>query len=67
MSGHFLQVIDERGKNYCVKGDEEADSRVVELVRGPLALAIKQILCHGLRQSNGIVSSLISHPWPFIG
>ena len=50
-----------------MKGDEEVDVRIMELVRGPLALTLKQILCHGLRKSTRIVSSFITHPWLFIG
>jgi hypothetical protein len=41
-------------------------TKFVELVRGPLALAFKQILCHGLKKPNGIASSFF-HPWQFIG
>lgn len=60
-------MIDERGKNYCVNGDEAVNSQIVRLCRGQLATAIRRILFHGIRSSNRIVSSFVSHPWPFIG
>ena len=43
----FVQVIDERGRDYCVRGDEAVCPRIAELARGPLAFALRQILCHG--------------------
>lgn len=62
-----IEVMDERGKDYCTRGDEVRHGRngwmvwtqdighspqaicprVAELVRGPLAFAFHQILCHG--------------------
>ena len=63
----FVEIIDERGKNYCVFGDEAVEPRVGEIVRGQFSQAFFKLLTHGLRETNIIVSSFISHPWPFIG
>ncbi|KAL3108857.1 hypothetical protein niasHT_015033 [Heterodera trifolii] len=69
----FVKVIDERGTDYCARGDEMVCARIAELVRGPLAFAFHQILCHGLRSSlksslwsSSTSSSSSSHPWTFI-
>lgn len=59
--------MDERGKNYCINGDEAISNEIVRLTRGQLGTAIRKILFHGIRTSNRIVSSFVSHPWPFIG
>ena len=40
----FVQLIDERGKDYCARGDEAVCPRIAELARGPLAFAFRQIL-----------------------
>ncbi|KAH7732229.1 Variant SH3 domain containing protein [Aphelenchoides avenae] len=42
----FVELIDERGKNYCILGDEAVDTRVSELVRGPLATTFRRVLFH---------------------
>ncbi|VDK42082.1 unnamed protein product [Anisakis simplex] len=60
----FVEVVDERGKNYTVFGDEAVCSEITELVRGRLASALKPILEHGLRRSG--VLNLAVHPWLFI-
>uniref|UniRef100_A0A183CSV1 RUN domain-containing protein n=1 Tax=Globodera pallida TaxID=36090 RepID=A0A183CSV1_GLOPA len=68
----LIKVLDERGKDYCARGDEVVCARITELVRGPLAFAFHQILSHGLRSSRhaGIwpsnASSSSTHPWTFI-
>uniref|UniRef100_A0A914CUA2 Uncharacterized protein n=1 Tax=Acrobeloides nanus TaxID=290746 RepID=A0A914CUA2_9BILA len=62
----FVEVIDERGKNYCINGDEAVDSKISDLVRGPLAMAFRRIMFHGIRESSRMISSFVSHPWPFI-
>ncbi|KAI1732181.1 rab-GTPase-TBC domain-containing protein [Ditylenchus destructor] len=62
----FVEVIDERGKNYCAHGDEAANSEIVGLVRGLLVSAIRRILFHGIRSSSRITPGFTSHPWPFI-
>ncbi|VDM38099.1 unnamed protein product [Toxocara canis] len=60
----FVEVVDERGKNYTVFGDEAVCPEVTEHIRGRLASALKPILEHGLRRSG--VLSLAVHPWLFI-
>lgn len=66
----FVQVVGEHCKNYCVKGDEVLSPRIAELVRGAFAFAFRQVLSHGIRQTNrhfGILSSSnAAHPWSFI-
>uniref|UniRef100_F1KV49 RUN and TBC1 domain-containing protein 3 n=1 Tax=Ascaris suum TaxID=6253 RepID=F1KV49_ASCSU len=60
----FVEIVDERGKNYTVFGDEAVCPEVTEQIRGRLASALKPILEHGLRKSG--VLSLAVHPWLFI-
>lgn len=63
----FVEVIDERGKNYCANGDEAVSAQIVRLTRGQLANACRRILFHGIRLANRIaVSAFVAHPWPFI-
>uniref|UniRef100_A0A7E4V5X8 RUN and TBC1 domain-containing protein 3 n=1 Tax=Panagrellus redivivus TaxID=6233 RepID=A0A7E4V5X8_PANRE len=62
----FVEIIDERGKNYCVFGDEVVNQQIGEIVRGQFFQSFLRILHHGLRDTNMIVASLVSHPWPYI-
>lgn len=63
----FVEIIDERGKNYCAFGDEAVQPRIGEIVRGQFSQAFFKLLNHGLREANIIAASFVSHPWPFIG
>uniref|UniRef100_A0A1I7ZVY2 RUN and TBC1 domain-containing protein 3 n=1 Tax=Steinernema glaseri TaxID=37863 RepID=A0A1I7ZVY2_9BILA len=60
----FVEIVDDRGKNYSVYGDEAINSEVTELIRGQLATAFKQIMEHGLRHYS--LYSFALHPWLFI-
>uniref|UniRef100_A0AC34FM49 RUN and TBC1 domain-containing protein 3 n=1 Tax=Panagrolaimus sp. ES5 TaxID=591445 RepID=A0AC34FM49_9BILA len=62
----FVEIIDERGKNYCAFGDEAVQPRIGEIVRGQFSQAFFKLLNHGLREANIIAASFVSHPWPFI-
>lgn len=63
----FVEVIDERGKNYCSSGDEAVDSTIASIVRGPLAMVFRRILLHGIRSSSRLHPSFVPHAWVFIG
>lgn len=58
-------MVDDRGRNYTIYGDEAVYPEVTEKVRGRLASSLKPILEHGLRKST--VLNFTSHPWLFIG
>lgn len=81
-----IEVMDERGKDYCTRGDEVRHGRngwmvwtqdighspqaicprVAELVRGPLAFAFHQILCHGYFSSLSLPLILLRPPSAFV-
>lgn len=63
----FVEVIDERGKNYCSSGDEAVDSTIASMVRGPLAMVFRRILLHGMRSSSRMHPTFVPHAWAFIG
>lgn len=48
----FVQLLDERSKQYSSAGDDSANENVAHLVRGTLAPTIKHILEHGMRKST---------------
>uniref|UniRef100_A0A0N5AIJ5 RUN and TBC1 domain-containing protein 3 n=1 Tax=Syphacia muris TaxID=451379 RepID=A0A0N5AIJ5_9BILA len=60
----FVEVVDERGKNYTIYGDEAVYPEITELIRDRLTNAIKPILEHGLRRS--LMLNFSNHPWYFI-
>ncbi|XP_047143311.2 small G protein signaling modulator 3 isoform X1 [Hydra vulgaris] len=59
----FVQVLDERSKEYSSAGDDSVSEVVADLVRGKLYQSFKRILNHGLKQPpfSGHV-----HPWQYI-
>ena len=53
----FVQLLDERSKQYSSAGDDSVSENIAHLVRGSLAPTIKQVLEHGMKRSSilGIV------------
>ena len=45
-------------------GDDSVNETITDLVRGPLASALKQMLEQGLRRTGLLTGSI--HPWQFI-
>ena len=60
----FVQIVDERSKQYSSAGDDNVNTTITDLVRGPLSSALKQMLELGLKRT-GLLSGSI-HPWQFI-
>ena len=60
----FVQLLDERSKQYSSAGDDKVNQTITDLVRGPLASGIKQMLEQGIKRS-GLLSGSV-HPWQFI-
>ena len=48
----FVEMLDERSKEYSRAGDDAVTSTVTDLVRGTLCPAIKAILLHGMRPTS---------------
>ncbi|XP_036614721.1 small G protein signaling modulator 3 isoform X1 [Trichosurus vulpecula] len=60
----FVEVLDERSKEYSVAGDDSVTEGVMDLVRGTLCPALKSILEHGLKKPSLLGGP--GHPWLFI-
>lgn len=60
----FVELLDERSKQYTTAGDDAISETVTDLVRGTLAPTIKQVLEHGMKRPNFLGSPC--HPWLFI-
>ncbi|KAK6171357.1 hypothetical protein SNE40_019563 [Patella caerulea] len=60
----FVDLLDERSKNYSQAGDDSITEAITDLVRGTLCPAIKAVFEHGLKRSNLLGSNC--HPWLFI-
>ena len=60
----MLQLLDERSAPYSRAGDDSVHRAVTDLVRGPLASALKQVLEQGLRRGGLLAAA--AHPWQFI-
>ncbi|XP_063979790.1 small G protein signaling modulator 3 homolog [Diachasmimorpha longicaudata] len=60
----FVQLLDERSKQYTCAGDDAVSEAVTDLVRGTLCPAIKAVLEHGMRRANFLGGPC--HPWLFI-
>jgi len=58
----FVEVLDERSKQYVPAGDDAVTETVTDLVRGKLYHALRRIFDHGLVKSF----SGETHPWMFI-
>lgn len=80
ISQFILQVVDERGKDYTIYGDEAVSPEITEYIRGRrqmkslqsvafsgrLANSFRQIMDHGIRESI-LYANTAYHPWAFIG
>ncbi|XP_026472508.1 small G protein signaling modulator 3-like isoform X1 [Ctenocephalides felis] len=60
----FVQLLDERSKQYTSAGDDSVWETVTDLVRGFLGPAFKRVLEHGMRRPNFLGGPC--HPWLFI-
>jgi hypothetical protein len=48
----FVELLDERSKQYSCAGDDSVSEAVTDLVRGTLCPAVKQVLEHGMKRPN---------------
>ncbi|XP_017773688.1 PREDICTED: small G protein signaling modulator 3 homolog [Nicrophorus vespilloides] len=60
----FVELLDERSKQYCCAGDDSISETVTDLVRGTLCPVMKQVLEHGMKRPNFLGGPC--HPWLFI-
>ncbi|KAG8239523.1 hypothetical protein J437_LFUL016640 [Ladona fulva] len=60
----FVELLDERSKQYSCAGDDSVSQAVTDLVRGTLCPAIKQVLEHGMKRPSFLGGPC--HPWLFI-
>ncbi|XP_058808423.1 small G protein signaling modulator 3 homolog isoform X1 [Phymastichus coffea] len=60
----FVELLDERSKQYTCVGDDAVSEAVTDLVRGGLCPAIKAVLEHGMRRPSFLGGPC--HPWLFI-
>ncbi|XP_059413007.1 small G protein signaling modulator 3 isoform X3 [Carassius carassius] len=60
----FVEVLDERSKEYSLAGDDTVTEAVNDLVRGTLCPALKSIFQHGLKKPSILGGPC--HPWLFI-
>ncbi|XP_046818456.1 small G protein signaling modulator 3 homolog isoform X1 [Vespa velutina] len=60
----FVELLDERSKQYTCAGDDAVSEAVTDLVRGSLCPAIKAVLEHGMRKPSFLGGPC--HPWLFI-
>ena len=48
----FVELLDERSKQYSSAGDDSVSEAVTDLVRGILCPVVKQVLEHGMKRPN---------------
>ncbi|XP_052825542.1 small G protein signaling modulator 3 homolog isoform X2 [Octopus bimaculoides] len=60
----FVELLDERSKNYSSAGDDSVTEAITDIVRGTLCPALKAVFEHGLKRSSILGGSC--HPWLFI-
>ncbi|KAK7938980.1 hypothetical protein WMY93_002306 [Mugilogobius chulae] len=60
----FVEILDERSKEYSLAGDDSVTEAVTDLVRGTLCPALKAIFYHGLKKPSILGGPC--HPWLFI-
>lgn len=60
----FVEILDERSKEYSSAGDDSVSETVTDLVRGSLCPALKSIFEHGMKRQSFLGGSY--HPWHFI-
>ncbi|KAA0187059.1 Small G protein signaling modulator 3 protein, partial [Fasciolopsis buskii] len=61
----FVELLDERGKNYSPAGDDGVDRRIIQLVRGYFCSALGAVFTHGLKRPR-LLGESGCHPWHFI-
>ncbi|KAG1703654.1 Small G protein signaling modulator 3 [Nymphon striatum] len=59
----FVELLDERSKQYSSAGDDGVTETITDLVRGTFCPAFKAVLEHGMKKSN--IGS-VCHPWLFV-
>lgn len=60
----FVEILDERSKEYSIAGDDSVTEGVTDLVRGSLSPSLKAIFEHGLKKPSILGGPC--HPWLFI-
>ncbi|XP_050420566.1 small G protein signaling modulator 3 homolog isoform X2 [Adelges cooleyi] len=60
----FVELLDERSKQYSIAGDDSVSEIITDLVRGALCPALKQVLEHGMKRPSFLGGPC--HPWLFI-
>ncbi|KAL1493468.1 hypothetical protein ABEB36_011515 [Hypothenemus hampei] len=60
----FVQLLDERSKQYSSAGDDSISETITDLVRGILCPVLKQVFEHGMKRPSFLGSPC--HPWLFI-
>ncbi|KAM9784336.1 small G protein signaling modulator 3 isoform 2-T7 [Syngnathus typhle] len=60
----FVEILDERSKEYSLAGDDSVTEAVTDLARGTLCPALKAIFLHGLKKPSILGGPC--HPWLFI-
>lgn len=60
----FVELLDERSKQYTCAGDDAVSEAVTDLVRGSLCPTVKAVLEHGMRRPSFLGGPC--HPWLFI-
>lgn len=60
----FVDLLDERSKQYSSAGDDSVTEAVTDLVRGTLCPALKAVLEYGMKRST--ILGGVCHPWLFI-
>ena len=58
----FVEVLDERTRDYCIAGDDRVIPFVNDLIRGRLYSVFKSIMTYGMRKTLFITT----HPWIII-
>lgn len=60
----FVELLDERSKQYTCAGDDAVSEAVTDLVRGTLCPTMKAVLEHGMKRPSFLGGPC--HPWLFI-
>ncbi|XP_068674823.1 small G protein signaling modulator 3-like isoform X1 [Montipora foliosa] len=60
----FVEILDERSKEYSTAGDDAVSETVTDLVRGGICPALKSIFLHGMRKPSILGGPC--HPWLFL-
>lgn len=60
----FVDLLDERSKQYSSAGDDSVTEAVTDLVRGTLCPSLKAVLEYGMKRSTILGGTC--HPWLFI-